>query len=48
MTFSASIIEAVYKEIQDRKAELGRLSLIEFDEEEYRTLLSRAREIIPH
>src|SRR5258708_15220937 len=48
MAFSASIIEAVYKEIQDRKAELGRLSLIEFDEEEYRTLLSRAREIIPH
>ncbi len=48
MAFSASIIEAVYKEIQDRKAELGRLSLIEFDEEEYRTLLSQAREIVPH
>lgn len=46
MATPASLIEEIYKMIQDRKAELGRLSLVEFDEEEYKSLLSMGREIV--
>jgi hypothetical protein len=40
------LLEEIHKIVQLRKTELGRLSLVEFDEEEYRTLLSLGREIV--
>ncbi len=39
-------LEAIYAEIRRRQAEIGRLSLVEFDDAEYATLLSWTRRIV--
>src|SRR5438034_8946946 len=45
MASPTSLIEGMYRTVQDRKAELGRLSLVEFDDEEYKILLPLGRKI---
>ena len=39
-------LEEIYSEIKHRQMEYGRLSFIEFDDDEYECLLALAREII--
>jgi len=46
MTFENTDLEAIYAEISRRQAEAGRLSLVEFDDVEYATLLDWARRIV--
>src|SRR5713101_1280948 len=46
MAFSAPSIESIYHEINLRKNDLGRLSLVEFDDEEYETLCHVGQMII--
>lgn len=46
MAFESTDPEAVYAEIRRRQAEVGRLSLVKFDDAEYATLLDWARRIV--
>jgi len=46
MPFADTGLDAIYDEIRRRESNVGRLSLVTFDDEEYDTLLKRARTIV--
>lgn len=46
MTFPKTNLYGVYKTLEKRKGELGGIELIEFDDEEYKTLLRLGRKIV--
>jgi len=46
MAFREATIEGIYTEINQRKAEVGELSFVEFYDDEYKSLLHRVKEII--